>query len=136
MKLWISIVSIVLLMLFCQSGIAVNKEKVKAKPRPLVTFVELGADSCIPCKMMRPVMEAIQKEYGDSITVVFYDISKQREMAMKFNVRVMPTQVFLDKNGKEFHRHEGFYPQEEIMKIVDKKMGIKRKEVVTKQNKK
>lgn len=100
----------------------------KAKPRPLVTFIELGSDSCIPCKMMRPVMEAVQKEYGDSILVVFYDIYKQREMGMRYNVRVMPTQVFLDNNGKEFHRHEGFYPKEEIIRLVDKKLGIKRKD--------
>ncbi|MFO7660602.1 MAG: thioredoxin family protein [Candidatus Cloacimonadaceae bacterium] len=100
----------------------------KAKPKPLVTFIELGADSCIPCKMMRPVMEAVLKEYGDSISVVFYDVYKQREMGMRYNVRVMPTQVFLDKDGKEFFRHEGFYPKEEIIRLVDKKLGIKRKD--------
>lgn len=99
----------------------------KTKPNPLLTFIELGSDSCIPCKMMRPVMEAVQKEYGDTISVVFYDVYKQREMGMRYNVRVMPTQVFLDKDGKEFHRHEGFYPKEEIIRLVDKKLGEKRK---------
>jgi len=39
---------------------------------------------------------------------------------------VLPTQVFLDENGKEFFRHEGFFPKEELMKIVDKQLGIKR----------
>jgi thioredoxin 1 len=118
---------ILLMLTMCLNAKTPENPKEKSKPRPLVTFVELGADSCIPCKMMRPVMETIQKEYGDSISVIFYDITKQREMAMRFNVRVMPTQVFLDKDGMEFHRHEGFYPADQIMKVVDKKLGIVRK---------
>lgn len=115
-------------MLFnCLSLNANEKDKKSPpKPRPLVTFIELGSDTCIPCKMMRPVMEAVQKEYGDSVSVVYYDINRKREMAVRYNIRVMPTQVFLDKNGKEFHRHEGFYPLEQVMSVIDKKLGIKR----------
>ncbi len=47
-------------------------------------------------------------------------------MATKYKIRVIPTQVFLDQDGKEFFRHEGFFPKEELMKIVDKQMGIVR----------
>lgn len=106
---------------------AIKKEpKPPAKPKPLVTFIELGAESCIPCKMMKPVMQEIQTEYGDKISVIFYDIKKQRAMASTYKVRVMPTQVFLDKKGREFYRHEGFFPKEDIIKLVDKQLGIKR----------
>jgi thioredoxin 1 len=100
----------------------------KEKAVPPVTFIELGSVNCVPCKMMKPVMEQIEKVYGDSIEVVFYDIwqAKDKPMAAKYKVRVIPTQVFLDRNGKEFHRHEGFYPAEEIMKVVDAQLGIKR----------
>ena len=40
-----------------------------------VTFVELGSVKCIPCKMMQPIMEEIEKEYGDQVKVVFHDVS-------------------------------------------------------------
>ena len=45
-------------------------------------------------------------------------------MAEKYKIRVIPTQVFLDKNGKEFFRHEGYFPFEEIEKKL-KAQGVK-----------
>jgi thioredoxin 1 len=36
---------------------------------------------------------------------------------------MIPTQVFLDKNGKEFHRHVGYYAYDEIMPVL-KKIGL------------
>jgi thioredoxin 1 len=86
----------------------------------LVTFVELGSVGCIPCKMMQPVMEEIKKEYAGKVEVVFYDVwtEEGKPYAEKYGIRLIPTQVFLDKDGKEFFRHEGFFPKEEIVKIL------------------
>lgn len=94
--------------------------------KPLVTFVELGSVKCIPCRQMRPVMASVEKKYGDQVTIVFHDVWKpdQRQYAEKYGIRVIPTQVFLDKDGKEFHRHEGFYPEAEIDKLLQKR-GLK-----------
>lgn len=105
-----------------------NIAKPKAKVKPLVTFIELGSVNCIPCKQMKPVMAEIEKTYGDKIQVIFYDVwqPKDKEMANKYKIKLIPTQVFLDKKGKEFFRHEGFYPAAEIKKLVDKQLGIKR----------
>jgi thioredoxin 1 len=91
-----------------------------------VTFVELGSVSCIPCKAMQPVMKAIAEEYGEQIQVVFHDVWKNAEPGRKYGIRLIPTQVFLDENGVEFSRHEGFYPKEEIDKILQEK-GLKKK---------
>ena len=68
--------------------------------KPLVTFVELGSVKCIPCRQMQPVMKAIEEKYG---------------------IKVIPTQVFLDQDGKEFFRHEGFLPEAEIDKLLQKR---------------
>jgi len=76
--------------------------------RAQVTFVELGSDSCIPCKEMRPIMAEIEKKYSGSVEVVFYDVYEQGDKAEEFGIRVIPTQVFLDESGNEFYRHEGF----------------------------
>jgi thioredoxin 1 len=94
--------------------------------KPLVTFVELGSVKCIPCRQMQPVMASVEKKYGDQITVVFHDVwmSDQRQYAETYGIRVIPTQVFLDKDGKEFHRHEGFYPEAEIDKLLQQR-GLK-----------
>ncbi len=94
--------------------------------KPKVTFIELGSINCIPCKQMQPVMKAIEEKYDRQIKVIFYDVWKteQKEYAQKYKIRLIPTQIFLDADGKEFHRHEGFYPEKEIDKILQLK-GLK-----------
>ena len=102
-------------------------EPVKPKEiTPLVTFIELGAESCIPCRMMQPVMKEISGEYKGTVKVIFIDLYKDKEAAQKYGVRVMPTQVFLDAQGREFFRHEGFYPKAEIEKMLADKMGVRK----------
>ncbi len=92
--------------------------------QPLVTFIELGAETCIPCKMMQPILKEFRDEYQSLLKVEFIDLYKDRAAAQKYNVRVMPTQVFLNLDGKEFFRHEGFYPKDEIEKMLADRIGI------------
>ncbi len=94
--------------------------------KPKVTFVELGSVNCIPCKQMQPIMKSIEEKYGDQVKVIFYDVWKedQKKYSKQYGIKLIPTQVFLDANGKEFHRHEGFYPEAEIDKILQGK-GLK-----------
>ena len=127
MKNYIAVLFLGILLLMSLTCLAATNEKTKDKPKPQVTFVELGSVNCIPCKMMKPVMKAVEDEYKDKVQVVFYDVKVKKEMADKYKIRVIPTQVFLDKEGREFFRHEGFYPKEDIMKLIDKKLGIVRK---------
>jgi len=91
--------------------------------KPLVTFVELGSVNCIPCKMMQPIMKDIEKEYGSQVDVVFHDVwtVEGEPYAKKYGIRAIPTQVFLDAEGKEFFRHEGYYPKDEIIKVLKTK---------------
>lgn len=93
--------------------------------KPKITFIELGSVNCIPCKKMQPVMKAIEQKYGDVVKVIFYDVwtPEQKPFARQYGVRLIPTQVFLDENGKEFFRHEGFFPEEEIHALF-KKRGV------------
>lgn len=99
-----------------------HSEKMKAK----VTFVELGSVKCIPCKQMQPVMESIEIKYGDQINVVFHDVwvPDQKHFAEQYKIRLIPTQVFLDSNGNELMRHEGFFPEAEIERFLQQQ-GLK-----------
>jgi thioredoxin 1 len=92
----------------------------------LVTFVEIGSVNCIPCKAMQPIMKAIEEEYKGQVKIVFHDVwtPKGKADAAKYNIRVIPTQVFLDKNGKEYFRHEGFYPKDDVVSVI-KRQGVK-----------
>ena len=91
-----------------------------------VTFIELGSVGCTPCDMMRPILDEIEKEYEGQVLVRFYDVRSLfgRPYAEKYAVRMIPTQVFLDKDGNEYFRHVGFFPKEEILKILQLR-GVK-----------
>jgi thioredoxin 1 len=92
------------------------------------TFIELGADRCIPCKKMQPVMKEIAAEFAESVQVVFYDVWKNPEPGRKYGIQLIPTQVFLDSQGKEFFRHTGFFSKEEITEVLNKQ-GVKKTEI-------
>ncbi len=89
-----------------------------------VTFLELGADRCIPCKKMQPIMKEIAAMFPDRVQVVFYDVWKDPAPGEKYRVQLIPTQVFLDQKGKEIARHVGLFPKEEIIELL-KKNGIR-----------
>lgn len=91
-----------------------------------VTFIELGSVRCIPCQQMQPVMKSIEKKYGKEVRVVFHDVWTEAgaPFAKQYNIEAIPTQVFLDKDGKEFFRHVGFFPEEELVKVLQQK-GVK-----------
>ena len=88
-----------------------------------VTFIELGSVKCIPCKEMQPVMRAIEKKYGSQVKVVFHDVwtAAGKEAAKQYVFDVIPTQIFLDKSGKEYFRHEGFFPEKELVRVLQQK---------------
>ncbi len=88
-----------------------------------VTFLELGADRCIPCKKMQPIMKEIAAMFPDRVQVVFYDVWKDPAPGERYRVQLIPTQVFLDQKGKEIARHVGLFPKEEILALL-KKHGI------------
>jgi thioredoxin 1 len=102
------------------------KNSISAEPNFKVSFIELGSVRCIPCQKMQPVMKSIEEKYGNQVKVIFYDVWTEdgKPWAKTYNITSIPTQVFLDSEGKEFFRHVGFFPEEEIVKILKTK-GVK-----------
>jgi len=67
---------------------------------------------------MKPVMASIEKKYKGLVKVTFHDVWKDNAPAKKYGIDLIPTQVFLDSQGKELMRHQGFYAEEEIDKFL------------------
>jgi len=99
-----------------------GSEKTKYK----VTFIELGSVRCIPCQQMQPIMKSIREKYPTQVNVVFHDVWTEAgaPFAKQYNIEAIPTQVFLDKDGKEYYRHVGYFPEEELVKVLQQK-GVK-----------
>ena len=112
-------------LMFFASSLAQDPQAKSLTPiiKPQVTFVELGSKSCIPCRLMQPVMRAVENKFGSQLKVVFYDVSsdEHRRYADFYSIRLIPTQVFLNNAGKEFFRHEGFFSEAEITKLLKSK---------------
>jgi thioredoxin 1 len=90
----------------------------------MVTMLDLGATECVPCKMMAPIMEKMEKKYQGKAAIVFIDVWKNREQAPRFGIRAIPTQIFYDAEGREVSRHVGFMSEAAIVEQLTK-MGVK-----------
>jgi len=89
----------------------------------MVTMLDLGTEKCAPCKMMEPILKSLKKEYEGKASIVVVDVMKKPEHARKYGVRVIPTQIFFDRSGKEVSRHVGFMDKKSIVSVL-KKLGV------------
>jgi thioredoxin 1 len=107
----------------CSQASDVDSVLAQAKRDGKIVMLELGSVGCIPCEQMKPVMDKLRSDYKDKLEVYFVDVRRENATGRRFGAYVIPTQVFLDKNGKEFHRHVGFYAYDEITPVL-KKAGL------------
>ncbi|EJP6471432.1 thioredoxin family protein [Clostridium botulinum] len=87
-------------------------------------LLELSSPTCGPCRKMTPIIKEIKEEYKNKVDTHIVDLTKNPQFGDKYKVSVVPTQVFLDKDGKVFLRHEGMLTKDEIIDIINK-MGIR-----------
>ncbi len=86
-----------------------------ATAQRLPKLIDLGADKCIPCKMMAPILDELKKDYAGRMNVEFIDVWKNRDKAAEYGVQMIPTQIFYDASGKELFRRSGFIGREDIL---------------------
>ena len=85
-----------------------------------LTVIDFYADWCGPCKMIKPYFKELEKRFGDTITFITVDVDEDDEMVDKYNIKAMPTFVFL-KDGKEVDRLEGANVEKLTKKVVELK---------------
>ncbi|MBE0565791.1 MAG: thioredoxin family protein [Krumholzibacteria bacterium] len=86
-------------------------EATKALPR----MIDLGADKCVPCKMMAPILEELKTEYEGRMVIEFIDVWKNPSAGAQYGIKLIPTQIFYAADGTELYRHEGFYGRDDIL---------------------
>lgn len=86
-------------------------------------LLELGSVTCVPCRMMAPILDEVQKEYADKLRVSFVDVKADREAARRYRVEAIPTQIVFAADGREVFRHTGYISKDDLVRQL-KELGI------------
>jgi thioredoxin 1 len=116
---WLGFLFIVGLM-FLLIGPAWGQSQSPAPSRPIL--YDFGADNCYSCIQMKKILQAVQARYGSQVDIRLISVKKDRDLARRYKVMLIPTQVFVDPSGKEVFRHLGLFPQD---KLVEKLQELK-----------
>jgi thioredoxin 1 len=93
---------------------APEPEKVADKPSALPKMWDFGSEKCIPCKTMLEILTPMMTDYKSKVDIRIIDVYQEAELTKQFRIVTIPTQVFLDAEGKELLRHIGVYPRDSI----------------------
>lgn len=85
-------------------------------------MLEMGSTDCGSCQEMGRLLYQIKSNYP-SAHIYFIDIKKEREVALMYSVRMMPTQIFLDEKGEVVDTHVGPLEYNQLMEKL-KSIGI------------
>ncbi len=96
-----------------------------AEPQALPRMVDLGKTWCIPCKQMVAVLREAELRYKGRAVIEFIDLDKKPEAAREYKIMMIPTQIFFTADGREFERHVGYLPFQEVEKVFTR-MGVER----------
>ncbi len=110
--------------LVAQPALAGKTPKPAPASVPLPRLVDLGAGRCIPCKRMAPILEALKADYAGAVDVQFVDVWQNPDAGRPYGIRLIPTQIFFDRTGRERFRHEGFFAREEIERVFRDSLGV------------
>jgi thioredoxin 1 len=88
-----------------------NKAIKSGKP----LLVDFGANNCVPCRQIRPILKEIAKEQTGKAEILIIDVYKYKSLATDHKIQVVPTLIFFDKSGKESYRHMGAWDKDSIV---------------------
>jgi len=99
-----------------QAALAKDNPVDIARASGRASLVDFGSTGCVPCDMMAPILVTLREKLKDKVNVLFIHVGEEPILASRYGVQSIPVQIFFDKTGKEFFRHVGFFPQEQIEK--------------------
>lgn len=114
--------------LFLHQVCLAQSSKVQKIPKEIAKInlpklLDFGANKCIPCKKMAPILAELTEEYEGRVVIKIIEVYQEQELTKVNGIRLIPTQIFFDAKNQEVYRHVGFMDKEQIKKVFDK-MGV------------
>ena len=103
--------------------VAVTNPLESALKKGLPVVADFGRGTCVPCKMMEPILEKLESDFEGKASVLILDIREYSALSQKYGITLIPTQIFFDTSGAEVFRHQGFMPEEDIV-LQLREMGV------------
>ena len=91
-----------------------SKTRLMGEIKKMPRMVDLGSKHCIPCKKMAPILDSLKIAFAGKAEIIFIDIKEDRQSAIDYRIRLIPTQVFFDADSNEVYRHIGFFSADSI----------------------
>ena len=95
-----------------------------AQVRPIL--YDFGSGRCYSCQQMEKILQTVKARYGSQVDIRLIYVDKDRDLASRYKVILIPTQVFVDASGKEVFRHMGLFPQDKLVKKLQELKFITR----------
>ena len=86
-------------------------------------LVDFWAEWCGPCKQIAPVVEEIAGEHSDKLKVCKMDVDANRETAVQFGIRSIPT-LLIFKNGEVAGSQIGAVSKQQLWSLFKQKYNF------------
>lgn len=87
-----------------------------------IVLVDFHTLWCAPCRKMVPMIDALEKDYVNKVSISRVDIDKSEELADEHNIVAVPTLVLFE-SGKEIWRNTGLLSKEELVNVLEKQLN-------------
>jgi thioredoxin 1 len=105
-----------------KKGRKITPENLRTEVNNKLTVIDFWAPWCGPCKILDPILEELEKDYGDRMKFAKMNVDGNQAIAEKYHVLSVPSLVVF-KNGQAVEKVTGVYPKEKLAKYFDQKLA-------------
>jgi thioredoxin len=88
-------------------------------------MIDFYADWCGPCKMVAPILDELQKEYGDNLVIYKVNTEDERELAAMFGIQSIPSLLFVPVDGQP-QMAMGALPKSTFEKAISEVLNVEK----------